>query len=390
MSILSFPVKVFKFVSTRFFDRNLYKLSDDTSKNVAILNLSYGNHNFGAVLVSYALQKVVRNMGFVPFILNYNPVFYKYFSSLSHIRGIIAGFNFTKFRYEYLNTTRVHVCKKSIKNENKRFDNFIFGSDQIWRYAIIKQNYGVYFGEFAEPNKNLISYAASFGKGTWVEAPQETTDHIKSLIKKFSAVSVRELSGIDICKQHFNIDAKNVLDPTLLLDECDYHPIMNPPHRNHPVDYIATSFLQNNDFSVQLTNILKNRKGEKVLNILSRKLKIRNKSYTYYRTVRDWLNGIKNANVVLTDSFHCVAFSIILKKNFICIPSENRGNARLHDLLSTLGIPNRLVSSLDDAQKIIDEDINYNSVFEKLQEQRTISLNFLANSLKKNAHRIHQ
>ena len=120
------------YLITRIRGRRLFKDPCDIKKRVAILNFSYGNFNFGAILLSYASQSVLGKLGYTPYILNFNPEFKNYWR-LSRIRGNIAGINFSLFRYKYLNTTRIYYNYKSLLKSNDDFSTFIFGSDQIWR-----------------------------------------------------------------------------------------------------------------------------------------------------------------------------------------------------------------------------------------------------------------
>lgn len=376
-------VSAVKLLITRVLPRNLYKNEDMPPRKIGILNLSYGHFNFGAVLLSYATQIVFRRLGCHPYIINYNPQFLKYWR-LSYIKGLISGFNFIKFKYSFLNTTQVFVSGKSLKKLNKYFDDFAIGSDQVWRYAICKKNYDVYFGDFVERGKNLFSYAASFGIENWSEAPTVVTAEIKVLLEKFSSISVRERSGCDILKNVFGKDGVDVLDPTMMLDRTDYLPLFcREPKRSHK--YIASSFLDKTELSEFVTKECSSSFGLTVENIQYRELKIFGKSRYLYKTVSHWLSGIDNAEFVITNSFHCVAFSIILKKNFICVDSAHRGNARLKNLLEKLGLKDRLVFSKEDVEKVLQKTIDYDNVYSIIREERGYALEFLRSALKKRA-----
>lgn len=369
-------LKLINFVKTRVFARLLYGPMQDKSKNVAILNLSYGNFNFGAVLVAYALQKLTLKNGFVPYILNYNPEFKNYWRP-AWLRGMVAGYNFIKFRYSFLNTTRIYWSEKSLRGANAKFDTFIFGSDQVWRYAIIKENYKIYFGNFISPQKHIYSYAASFGKDKWDEASDVQTTEISKLLKNFSCISVREDSGVKICKDEFGAEAVEVLDPTLLLDAEQYAPIFNTSKINTNFDYIAVSALKNSELMEKSINFLENKYGLTMLNILCKKIDILGKPRTVYRPVSDWLMLIKKSKFIITDSFHCCVFAILFRKPFLCISNLNGGNSRLQSLFLKLGLSSKFVENENSLVEAINQTIDYNDVFLKLELYRKKSKKFL-------------
>lgn len=374
--------KALDLLKCQFLPRNLYGEATDKSGNVAILNLSYGNFNFGAVLLAFAMQRIVLKAGFTPYILNYNPNFKNYWK-LSFIRGLIAGLNFLKFKYSFLNTTRLYTSEKALRASNQDFDRYIFGSDQIWRYAIAKENFGVYFGRFVQDSKRLISYAASFGKDTWDEATEDKTKTISGLLKRFDAISVREDSGVRICREVFGVDAQEVLDPTLLLDASEYAPILNTARINTSFDYFAISALDKSE----LLDFAKEQIAKKFctsgINILSKSVSIFGLKRRIYRPVEDWLKLLRDSKFVLTDSFHCCVFAILFRKQFICLSNENRGNSRLESLFAKLGLESRLVKDKNSMLRALSEGIDYDSVFLRLEKQRRQSTSFMESELSK-------
>src|SRR5690606_38187267 len=96
------------------------------------------------------------------------------------------------------------------------FDAIIVGSDQVWRYKYVGKNFRYYFLDFITKPTKKISYAASFGIDNW-EGPNDTVPLISRLLADFQAISVREDSGVVICKETFGVDdTRHVLDPTFL------------------------------------------------------------------------------------------------------------------------------------------------------------------------------
>jgi hypothetical protein len=128
-----------------------------------------------------------------------------------------------RFIEAYIRTTEWIRCEFNFRRLRKAgFDAYIVGSDQVWRpkYAPELKNHFLGFaGNSAEIRK--IAYAASFGVDKW-EFSGSQTKNCSMLLKQFNAVSVREDTGIALCKDYLGVSATQTLDPTLLLSREDY------------------------------------------------------------------------------------------------------------------------------------------------------------------------
>ncbi len=360
--------------------RKLFDDASDPSRRVAVLNMSSSNCSFGALLVAYSLQSVLIKLGYLPSIVNYNPDlrnFKRYF------RRLISGLNMVKFRHRFLNSTRTYVSCAGLKNLNKRFKIFIFGSDQIWRYS--KKDYPAYFGAFVGSDARLVSYAASFGKEKWDDAPDADTARIKKLINRFSSVSVREDSGVGICSEIFGKDSVCVLDPTLLLDRYDYAGICEMSKVDVSGNYVSCAFLSSNADSPlpasDAGNLASEYFGAPSRNILYRKISILGVKKPFLNGVPEWMSLIANSRFVLTNSFHCMVFSIIFGREFACLDMPENGNTRGLSLLSRLGIGDRFVRNRTELESAFASKINYGEVYAKLDALKRDSVAFLKRSL---------
>lgn len=110
-------------------------------------------------------------------------------------------------KYDNINELKINPPKADI---------YITGSDQVWA-GWLEPNYLT----FAPPKKKKIAYAVSFGRQ---QLTAEHQSHIQNWVKQFDAISIRESSGIEICRK-MGMDAVHLLDPTLLLDDVDYLPV---------------------------------------------------------------------------------------------------------------------------------------------------------------------
>ena len=376
-------------------------------QQVGIINFQYSDHNYGAVLQAAALEHVVRNKGFfvehIDFIsapeTKKNPiVFAKIISKKTGLTKLIKTILgkkivikhdvsnhqvFEDFRKVWINRTKRFDSLESLKNERLEFDAVIVGSDQVWRPTMYNRiiDYKVYFLSFLPSTCKKISYAASFGVDYWEITDKLVTADIANLVHDFDAVSVREESGISICKNIFQEDSTHVLDPTLLAGRDFFDGIIASEVRidstpkqivyyKLDVDYSFTSNIE----QFGLYN------DKKVTNIYYNRFENR---YAYY-SVGQWLSNIKESEIVITDSFHCVCFCIIYHKDFICCVNESRGISRLKSLLMMIGIEDRICSSDDnfiDTYKKL-RPINYTKVDAILSNERLISDEFLINSLR--------
>ena len=196
---------------------------------VGILTLPL-NTNYGGILQAYALQKSLIKNGFETVLIDrqWNK------SVLDKIKILIKKLFFRK-RYNdtflikaktnYFITNYVTPKTKEISSnailkkvvENEKLDAIIVGSDQVWRLEYTKAFSSNYFLDFLRNNKSIkkLSYAASFGEDVWTHSKQKT-DEIYKLINEFDCISVREDSGVKICKDNFNVVANHNIDPTKL------------------------------------------------------------------------------------------------------------------------------------------------------------------------------
>ena len=265
------------------------------------------------------------------------------------------------------------------------FDAYIVGSDQVWRPIY---SYGIsnYFLDFTVgKDVKRIAYSASFGTDQW-EFTTEQTAVCSELAKQFDAISVREDSGVGLCRKYLNIDAVQMPDPTLLLDKNDYLEIIKNdcPENSHSggiFTYIlddseikrsivqkVSSKLKLNSFSVMPQAQFKNvgRKGiEKCI----------------YPPVAEWLQGFADADFVVTDSFHGTVFSIIFNKPFISIANGKRGTSRFTSLLKTFGLEDRLIYWDKDLKDCLLSDIDFAGINTVHKKKREEALKFLTNSL---------
>ena len=253
------------------------------------------------------------------------------------------------------------------------------GSDQVWNPNITK-DFGIeaFFLDFVPDNKRKIAYAASFGESDWIPTKQDK--HIKGLLQRFDRISVRELTGINICKDTFGItDVNVVVDPVFLLD--NYASILGNVKKQkdnivcYPLctnDTIKTVFNEaSTDLHLLPISFAKSIGGNGI-------------NVKLFSSIQYWLRRINQASMVVTNSFHCMAFCIIFRKNFIVTPPHKGRESRIVSMLEQLGIPDRYVQSIEDYRHRkfdLYNDIDYVEVSARLNVLRMKALDFLKESL---------
>lgn len=349
---------------------------DYSPENVGILNFHYENYNYGANLVAYSLSHIIKRMGYNPYIINLDPTME--LNSIERYRT----FEFLNFRQNQLRLTVKFDSNDELNILNKYFDNFVVGSDQVWRKTITQNNILKYFFDFVSWDKSVISYAASFGTEEFEGNNLEITA-AKKLLKKFNAISVREQSGVDICHNVFDKEAALVLDPTILLSVEDYDKLIENKIPEHGYIAYYCLFDQEKEFLKKLSSLFPNKK---LLNIKGyiENINITNESIFVYNSIGTWLSGIKNCDFVVTDSYHGVLFSILYNKEFICLGKSSVSKSRFYNVSKILngGISKRMFNTLDEINLISDlSKLNYITINKNLEKYKNISLNFLESNL---------
>jgi len=368
--------------------------------------------NYGGLLQNYALQQALNRLGHEPITLDqdfYNPSILRIY--LACIKTFILrlfgkGKNRT-YPYHVSKTQKSTIRKNTdyfinkyiVKTQvldtieqfrkstiDKQLDALVVGSDQVWR-PIYNRNVLCSFFDFAKDlSIKRLAYAASFGVDFW-EFSQQQTEQAKELIRDFDAVSVREHSGIDLCRKYLYCDAVHVLDPTMLLDKEDYIRLVE--EENEPISKgnLFTYILDESDekkliiekvateLNLQpFTSMPKHKINKDTIKI--------DLKDCIYPPVTQWLYAFMDAKFVVCDSFHGAVFSVIFNKPFLIIGNKERGMTRFYSLLDTFGLRNRMIDSITDVELIVDAPINWEKVNQIREKMKNYSLEYLKINLK--------
>lgn len=357
--------------------------------------------NYGGILQAYALQTVLGRMGHEVSLIETHrkplklPLWKAPLSYGKRILKNISGHPFPIFYEQKVNRETPVVrqytdkfidkyIKRRIVNNytdvhENDFDAIIVGSDQIWRPEYFPNIETAYL-DFTEGwNIKRVAYAASFGTDDWEYTPKQTKE-CRRLLQSFDAISVRENSGVDLCRNHFHVQATHVLDPTMMLEPEDYIKLFEvagtPKSPGTLLNYILDETPEKTALIEKIAKdkgLVPFRVNSKVENI-NAPLKER-----IQPPVEQWLRGFYDAEFVITDSFHACVFSILFNKPFFVIGNTARGMSRFTSLLSMFGLKNRLIHSNSSIYN--ETNISWQNVMTLLNYNRRKSRDFLLKGL---------
>lgn len=350
-------------------------------------------HNYGAVLQCYALQEILKAWGYDVEIIDYRPDFiekpYKiwdYHRFISHSIHQIP-LNIIKelcillkrpFRYYKFNrfiTTRLNLSKE--KWISSKYDIYILGSDQIWNTKITKGINKYYWGkfDFTKENKRYITYAASMEVQ---KLDERFVNFYKESMNNLDYISVREEVLAQLLQPLTQHTIQTVLDPTLLAPTK----IWDTLTKNITIQkkkYILVYQVRSHKRTIEIAQNLAQQINAQVI-ILRAWIgcKFTPKEY-HCASPEYYLALIKNAEYIITTSFHGTAFSIIFKKNFYYIKLNDGEDSRSESLLNTLNLNDRIIKI--DEVLTSPQNIDYKKSSLLLEKLKNKSELYLKNAL---------
>lgn len=364
--------------------------------------------NYGGLLQAYALQTILERMGHEVTILNRE-------SKAASVRFpnnlvIDAKYLLRKILHKP-NTTRNSRQNKLISSKTQKFidrylhaspslynvkllnkylskypqDGFVVGSDQVWRPSMSPCITNYFLDFTKQQNVKRIAYAASFGVDKW-EFNNADTEICALLAKQFDAISVREASGVALCKDNLGVDAVHVLDPTLMLEKEDYIQLANEANEPEIDGSLFCYVLDKSKEKQSVIQAIAQNQGLKDFYCMpalhdSPENIEQDPENCIYPPVTQWLRSFMDAKIILTDSFHGTAFSIIFNKPFWVIGNKERGMSRFESILGIFGLQDRLITSEQAANIDWNAPIDWERVNAIRKEWQDKSAKFLKEAL---------
>lgn len=265
------------------------------------------------------------------------------------------------------------------------YDAVLVGSDQLWLTSNLEADY--YTLNWVPDGIKRISYATSFGVSS---IPKQYYTFAANFLNKIDSLSVREETGKQIVRDICGRKAAVICDPTIMFTADQWLQIQKkePLYKKK---YIFCYFLGNNPDQRNFAKKLKAATGCDIVAILHLNVYVPSDEnyadYTPYAVdSADFINYIRNADYICTDSFHATIFSIINKKKFFTFRrfKDNyalQTNSRLDSLLEAVGLENRILYDNEDVKQWINVEIDYISVEQKLEKMRRENRIFLEKAL---------
>lgn len=337
--------------------------------------------NYGSALTNYALHETLAEMGKTVLMLEW-PTWEKATWPIpdSHTRRFARRHYDISMRQTYDN----------LDHFNYHCESFILGSDQLWNYYSVKENGNYFFLDFVHPGKRKIAYATSFGHSTSF-FPKERQLEISEYLQQFTAISVREKDGVDICRDTFGVHAVQTLDPVFICSPSAYEKAINDAEASEKEPYIL-GYILNPTEEKRNALLRASRKLQLPLKVILDGQENYDKNYKAMNLndavlgtvgVEDWLYYFENAQFILTDSYHGLCFSLIFHKNFICFGNRLRGMSRFNTLIEITKLDDHMLlnpqdDSIDD---LLYRVIDYSAVEQRLDVEKRRSREWLKNAL---------
>ena len=382
--------------------------------------INYDYPDYGGMLQAYASYRKIRDLGYDPEAINIKAISgdirnkkIKYFAknifdisivkekSQIVIKKIKTKLNknlnynlskryqaFDDFYKSHFNISKEYKSWKELSECCKQYSSVVVGSDQLWLPSNIAGDY--YTLTFVPDNVNKIAYATSFGVS---EIPKRQKEQTRTFLSRINYLSAREESGQKIIKEYTGIDVPLVCDPALLLTSEEWDEDVSPD-RIIEDRYIFCYFMGNNSWQRDFVKKIKNKTGYKIVALLHLDQYIKSDekyvdSAPYNVSPGDFINLVKNAEMICTDSFHGTVFSLIYGKKFFTFlrfsdKATLSTNSRINTLLKQIEVEDRLVYKNTNVDEMLRKEIDVETIQNRLNDFRSESLKYLKKALENN------
>lgn len=349
--------------------------------------------NYGSLLQAMATQNVIEKLGHSCEIINYvrvdesyaqlektllrkkktwnsNPLKRMLYLAIRQPESIVAGKRFAKAQKQYLNLTRKYTTVSELKQYKPDADIYMTGSDQVWGPVVDGTYDSSYCLSFADDTDKKIAYAASFGH---TEMTNELKAFFGKWLKRYNCLAVREDSAVEIL-DNLGLDAFQVLDPTLLLNADEWGQYLKPI----PVKKYVLVYQLHND--KKLGEYAKKVAKENDLPLIRVSASfhqiIREGKFVWAPDMGTFLSYIKNAECMITDSFHGTVFAINFNTPFVEVLPNNNTGTRNMSILKLTGLSGRILKDINDVS-LAKEKIDFSYANQVLEENRNESIQIL-------------
>lgn len=384
---------------------------------VGIVTLYHNNYNFGGLLQAYALPKVIKeHFGIEAEQIDYIPAEQKTKikpnndkkSVLQYLYQLVYNFGivffgtiskknlyqrkqaFDSFMDEILHS-EIAYDQNTISKSLDQYRLFICGGDQIWNDYKEKQNIKVYTLQFVPSHVKKIAYAPSMAI---LETTSDFNQIMRTGLNELNSVSVREKKSVSLLELLTNKKINIVVDPVLLMTENEWECVARVPQKKDK--YILCYLLGDSEEYREAVKKFARKMKKPILTFPHIFLNVVRKCDLFFGDIHDYTSGpreflglIRNAEFVITDSFHACVFSMIFKTPFVVFERNKIGekgnmNSRIYDFLEEYHLENQLVSEKELADMKDIPGIDFTYAHKHWEKRREESLKYLENALKEN------
>lgn len=336
-------------------------------KKVGIITLYNNNDNYGGLAQGMALQQFIEANGYDCKLINYRrkpgvlfastrPLKARFMNAIpARVERILSKLvieDISQRRKAFIESREGiphtnEFNENTIDDCNAEFDIFVTGSDQVWRPCVVQDPYVLSFVK----DKRKISYASSISQTVLSEAYGK---YMRRNLSTYYAISVREIQAKQYLEGILKSEVEWVCDPVLLLDREEWLDKCKGVVRQCRKPYVFSYVLGNMRETRRICNKIAQRKGltQVVFPHVEGRFRLADINWgdekIFSAGVTEFLALIRDADLIVTDSFHAAVFSIIFEKQFFVLPRKNRVedgdmSSRLTSFLRMVGLENRLI-----------------------------------------------
>ena len=353
-------------------------------------------YNHGASLQAYALQTYLESLGHHVEIIDYkpdylsseyklwvvaNPVYDKPFIRLLYLMVKLPNRLYSLKRKKAFDS----FTKKFLKLTNHRFetydqlneagleaDIFIAGSDQIWNTFLPNGMDPAFYLDFAPKTSKRISYGASLATESVAE---EKKEFVCKMLQNFDVVSIRERSSLPLLESLGRKDGQVVCDPVFLLTKKQWLKLLPVEALNER--YLLIYDTECSDRLKCIAQRIAKERDLRIYNVSAFKMNFADNNL-WASSPMDFVRLIRDAEYIVSNSFHASAFSIIFEKNFCVVNRSENINERMKSLLKDINLEDRLIA---DYSTSLMDPIKYSKAALMLKRNIDSSIEFLRNAL---------
>lgn len=331
--------------------------------------------NYGSALVAYAANQIINKLGYSILMIN---------KDLNGFDNDNPKNRSLEFARKHYNLSKFYSKDDSCYELNEIVDKFVVCSDTMWWDTEYAKDYA--YLDFVKSDKTKISFSTSFGHNN-LTMDEESILRRKFLFKRFNSISTREVVGIKHLRETFNAEGIQLYDPTLIADKVIFDKISMDSTRKD-TNFIFAYMLDLTPEKEKLVKFISKKLNKKFILISD----MRYKGYSKIAekeniSIEDFVYLCKNADFIISDSFHGACFSVIYQKDFISLVNAWRGIAR-YKIFEDMGLKQYIYESIEDIYNIsnFNFSIDYTLANNIIKNERIRAINWLKNALEQDEH----